>query len=339
MIDPKNALIQETKNRLAQASTYIPGSDPWLAVSQAAGSWLYDLTGSRYLDFGDGGFIALLGHGHPSFQIARDHLDHCLYPGSPVDVAAAYTSRLARILSERFPEVDDRPQQVLPCSSVAEARVVISRLTAATQAVEVRVISADHELDGGVVQDLVHQARSLGKLVVADETVSGYGRTGKFLGIHHYGLTPDIVMLGPAAGVGFPFSAVVASAKVFEAAGDVGPVFTSPLSCAAAYGTLASFTDQVLENVQAMGSILERSVTELVAQFPNHLRGITGTGLLRRLTLVEPARTRKLWEGCRDNGLILGSDLTLTPPLTVSEDEILAAADVLAEALLEWDTL
>lgn len=337
-LDNQAILAQEAKTRLAQASTFIPHSEPWLALSEAAGSWVYDISGARYLDFGDGGRIALMGHGYMAPKMAiRDHLEHYLYAGSPMDCAAGYTVRLARELSERFPMVDDQPQQVLPCGSVAEARLVVSQLTAATSAVEIRVISADHSLDGGVVQDLVHQARSLGKLVVADETVTGYGRTGKFLGIDHYGFRPDIVILGPAAGAGVPFAAVVAPVRVFNLVEDVGPVFVSPVSCAAAYGILTSLTDEVLENVREMGNLLERSVTELVAQFPAHLRGLTGTGLLRQLTLVDPTRAEKLWEGCRDHGLIVGADLTLTPPLTVAEEEVLAAADVLADVLLEWN--
>lgn len=337
--DQQALLAQEAKSRLAQASTYLPGTEPWLAVSAAAGSWVYDITGERYLDFGEGGRIALLGHGYSGPKMAlQDHLNHYLYPGSPMDCAVGYVNRLVQELSRRFPMVDDQPQQVLPCASVAEARLVVSQLAAERGSVELRVISPDRALDGGMVQDLVHQAWAAGKLVVADETVTGFGRTGKFLGIDHYDFTSDIVMLGPAAGAGVPFAAVVAPVRIFELVEDVGPVFISPLSCAAAYGTLTCLTQEVLENVRKMGNLLEDSVTELVEQFPHHLRGLTGTGLLRQLTLTDPTRAEKVWKGCRSKGLIISPALTLTPPLTVCEEEIRAAADVLADVLLEWDT-
>lgn len=330
-------LLQEAKTRLAQASTYIPGCEPWLAVDKTAGSWVYDVTGSRYLDFGEGGRISLLGHNYISpIALVREHLDHYFYPGSPMDVVSAFSNRYAQELSDRFPAVDDCPRQVLVCSSIAEARTVMRQL--APDALEIRLISSSGPLDGGMVQDLVATARACGQLVVANETVSGFGRTGTFLACDQFNFTPDIVMLGPPGGGGLPFAALVAPAAVFGRVEDFGPVFCSPVSCAAACGVLSGMTQTLFDNVIAMGAVLERSVNEVIAQFPGFITELTGVGLLRQIHLTDPSRQEAFRLACRSRGLIIGSELDLTPPLTVAEEEVVAAADIVADVLLEWST-
>lgn len=335
--DQRALRLQHAKTRLAEASTYIPGCESWLAVREAVGCWVYDITGSRFLDFGEGGRVALLGHGFPLVQsVVFDQVQHGTYPGSPMDTAAQYSVQYAKALSGFFPAVDEQPQQVLVCSSISEARLVMRQL--APDALEIRPISPGGALDGGLVQDLVHQARSAGQLVVADETMTGFGRTGTFLASEQFNFVPDMVLLGPPGAGGLPFAALVAPARVFERVEDFGPVFISPVSCAAAFGVLSGITPELMAHVAEMGKVLDRAFSELAKQFPHHIIGTTGVGLLRQLTLVDPTRAEKLWKGCRDQGLIVGADLTLTPPLVVSEDEVVVAADVVADVLLEWDT-
>lgn len=337
--DTAALLAQEAQARLDRAATYLPDCSPWLAVSEAAGSWVYDITGARYLDFGEGARIAVLGHGYVSpVSAISEHLQHYLYPGSPAEVAAVYTARYARKLSDHFPVVGGHPQQVLPCASVSEARLVVSQLTAVCPGVEIRPISADHALSNDMVQDLVQQARATGKVIVADETVSGFGRTGTFLAIQHYGITPDITILGPSGGGGVPFAAVVAPQALFRLVSGLGPVFTSPVSCAAAYGVLTGMVPALYEHVTEMGALLQSSVQELTDQFPDTIADLTGVGLLRQLHLADPTRADEFRLACRQRGLILGPGLTLTPPLTVTDEEVVAAADIMADVLLEWST-
>lgn len=317
-------------------SDYLPDCHPWLSLDRAAGSWLYATDESRYLDFGDGGRIALLGHGYPSISWAlTEALGTCDYPGSPMDVAGPFVSRYAEALSSRLTPAGQEPWQVLPCSSVSEAQLVLGQITRGEHFL-LRVISSGHHLDGGMVQDLVHRSRAGQKLVVADETVTGFGRTGQFLGIDHYGLVPDVVMLGPAGGGGLPFAALAAPATVFSRIKDVGPVFVSPLACAAAYGVLSGLTEEVLAHVTVMGTVLAQAMITVTEQFGNPER-ITGTGLLRQVHLTRPEDAERFRQCCRHRGLLIGADLSLTPPLTVTEDEILAAADVMAEVLMEWE--
>lgn len=323
-------------SRLDLAAKYLPHCSPLLELRQATGSWLYGPGEDRYLDFGSGGLNCPLGHqtSAPAF-VLREHLEHYLYPGDPDEIASLYVVEYAQELSSWFPSEDD-VRQVLVCSGVPEARQVINRLVDKPGAVEVRAISAGHSLNA-VATDVVTDARAQGQLVIADETVSGFGRTGKFLGADHLALSPDIVLFGPPGAGGLPFAAVVAPQSVFDAVDDLGPVFTSPLACAAAWSVLKAMGVTLFDYVVSMGTALETAISELTTQFPDRVAGLTGVGLLAQLHLTDDGDIGRFRQQCWTRGLIMGADLTLTPPLTVTKDEITAAADVMAEVLLEWE--
>jgi 4-aminobutyrate aminotransferase-like enzyme len=330
------AKVEEAQARLALAATYMPGPAPWLAVSEAAGVWVYDIDGKKYLDCGEGAQVSLLGHSYSSpVYMLQEHLNHYLYPGTPANVAAEYAVRYAQMLSGFFPLVNDQPQQVLVCSGVPEARQIIRQLTAGG-GIEIRPASPAGMIDGGVVQDLFHQARGSNKLIVLNETISGFGRSGAFLGGHYYDFFPDIVLLGPSGGGGLPFAAIVAPESVFKRALELGDYLMSPASCAAALGVLTNMTKDLFAHVTAMGDLLERLIMEVSSQFPGHIREVTGKGLLRQVMLVNPMREDAFLRECRQRGLILGNGLTLTPPLTILPDEVELVADMMSDVLMEW---
>ena len=320
------ARAHEAQSRLDRAAMYLPGAKPWLAVGEASGSWIHDITGTKYLDFGEGGRISILGHScaEPTFFL-REHLNHYMYPGS--DAAAGYVTRYAELLSRRFPsDSEGNPWKVQVCSGVAEARQIVQPL----DVVEVRLDFAD-----GAVFDVVRRARERGKLVMVDEVDSGFGRTGHFLGLSRYDLIPDIVLLGPSGGGGLPFAAVVAPGSVFPAEFSA---FTSPPVCASALGVLSNMTAQLFAHVTEMGGLLEERIMEVSQQFGNSIRAVEGAGLLRRIILSEPEKAQRFRMECRHKGLIVGPGLLLTPPLTVQADEVEAAVDMMADVFLEWDS-
>lgn len=339
MTEEPNYKLQEAKSRLAEASAYIPGGPPWLALNDAAGSWVYDITGARFLDFGPGALVAALGHRYssPTYAI-QEHLSHYLAASPVEEVAALYPGRYARILSERFPPVREEPRQVLICSGVAEARRV-SRLIGTTEAgppLEITPISASTVLDAEMVADMVSRAQSQSRAIIVNETVTGFGRTGKFLGIHHYdGVVPDIVLLGIGGGGGLPFAAVVAPREMFARLDAVEVGGFSPLVAASAYGVLVSMTPIMMDHVTAQGTLLAEKIAELRDQFSVVVSGSTGVGLLQKIQLTDQRLVTPFHLKCRNKGLIMAPDLVLTPALTVSADEISAAADVMADALLE----
>ncbi len=95
-------------------------------------------------------------------------------------------------------------------------------------------------------------------LLVAEEVQTGIGRTGKWFASEHYGLDPDILVLGKGLGSGMPVSAVVADAPLMDAWQAPGHVFCTggnPVCCAAALATLAVVEDENLPaRANAMGA-------------------------------------------------------------------------------------
>lgn len=339
MTEEPDYKLQAAKSRLAEASTYIPGGPPWLALNDAAGAWVYDITGARFLDFGPGALVACLGHRYssPTYAI-QEHLSHYLSADPPGEIAALYPGRYARALSEKFPATQEEPRQVLVCSGVTEARRVarIIGTVAGTPPLEITPITASTVLDQDMVHDMARRAREKSQAIIADETVTGFGRTGRFLGIDNYeGVVPDIVLLGPAGGGGLPFAAVVAPRTMFERLDAIEVGGFSPLVAASAYGVLVAMTPMLMAHVTEHGSLLTEKIAELREQFPLVMSGSTGVGLLQKIRLVDQRHDARFRLTCRAKGLLMAPDLVLTPPLTVSDDEILAAVDVMADALME----
>ena len=83
-----------------------------------------------------------------------------------------------------------------------------------------------------------------GILLIADEIQSGFGRTGKFFAMEHYGVEPDLMTAAKSLAGGFPLAAVVGRAKIMDAPdpGGIGGTYAgNPVACAAALGVFEAF--------------------------------------------------------------------------------------------------
>ncbi|WP_051580017.1 ornithine--oxo-acid transaminase [Pseudonocardia acaciae] len=182
-------------------------------------------------------------------------------------------------------------------------------------------------------------------LFVADEIQSGLARTGRTLACEHFGVVPDVVLLGKALGGGVvPVSAVVADADVLGVLGpgQHGSTFGgNPLACAvgrAVVGLLA--TGEYQERAHQLGEHLGDGLAGLVG------RGVT---TVRRLGLwagvdIDPAlgTGRDVCERLLAHGVLAkdthGATLRLAPPLVVERDELDLAVRALGTALDELTT-
>jgi len=172
---------------------------------------------------------------------------------------------------------------------------------------------------------------------VADETLTAIGRTGYLFGYQQRDeRTPEVMVLGPGAGGGLPFGAVVATPELFERLGDLPPLAGHPLSCAAATAVLDQVGGVLLSQVRILGNELSRGLTEVAEQFPAVLRPPSGVGLLQRISTVELEATSRFRAACRERGLLTHPDLTLTPPLTVTAEEVTRAVEIVADVCLDW---
>ncbi|MCJ8055841.1 aspartate aminotransferase family protein [Shinella curvata] len=207
----------------------------------------------------------------------------------------------------------------------------------------------------GFLRKFADICRAHGILVVCDEVKVGLGRSGRLHCFEHEGFVPDILVLGKGLGGGLPLSAVIAPAEILDCASAFAmqTLHGNPISAAAGIAVLQTIHREGLAAAaERKGKLLRERLAGLAER--HHLIGdIRGRGLACGVELVrdrntrQPARmeTAKLIYRAYELGLVLyyvglnGNVLEITPPLTVSEDEIHQAVDLLDKAFSESATV
>jgi 4-aminobutyrate aminotransferase / (S)-3-amino-2-methylpropionate transaminase / 5-aminovalerate transaminase len=190
----------------------------------------------------------------------------------------------------------------------------------------------------------------LGALLVFDESITGFGRTGELFAFEYFGVEPDVLILGKGLGGGFPLSAVCAASAVWDGSALSVPSACSssyggnPLACAAGLATLEIVTSgEFLGQVRTVGALAAARLEQLAAASPYVARP-RGVGLMLGFDLMDPTTGELAPEGfcdevfrdCRDRGLLLAVDVPrvrLSPPLTLTSAEAGELFDVLFEVL------
>ncbi len=202
----------------------------------------------------------------------------------------------------------------------------------------------------GFLQRIVEIARQVGSLIIADEILTGVGRTGKFMAVEHWGIEPDLVLSGKGLGSGFPVMVLggrhdIMTHMPFGAPGGASTSFGgNPLATAAALATLRVFDEEnILEHTQKMGRFLAARFAELMEKHPL-IGDVRGMGLLWGIELVKDRSTktradeegRQVYLECLKRGLktITPGHLTrFSPPLNIPIDLLSTAVDIYDEAL------
>jgi acetylornithine/N-succinyldiaminopimelate aminotransferase len=183
----------------------------------------------------------------------------------------------------------------------------------------------------------------VGALLVADEVITGFGRTGRLFACEHWGVVPDILVLAKALGGGMPLGAFIGGPQVMETLSHDPPLAHvttfggHPVSCAAGLAALdVLLRERLPERAAQQGADW---LTELRALRGGGLRAVRGLGMLLALDFDSPEATQRFVTRCFDLGVILNWTLhrdtvvRLVPPLTIRDDEIERATRVMAEAL------
>jgi 4-aminobutyrate aminotransferase-like enzyme len=201
------------------------------------------------------------------------------------------------------------------------------------------------------MQRMQEMARENGALFIADEMITGFGRTGRWFASERSGVTPDIITIGKAFGSGFPISGVVAKAEVAQAkpwsnpSGSSSSYGGNPLAAAAALASIKTLQkENVLQNVREVGAAM---LAELQT-WPDSLRwvgDVRGEGLLLGVELVADRNTREplakkicgeiFQEGLR-RGLLAMSythAIRLQPALTIDRETALSGLSLLRESI------
>ncbi len=194
--------------------------------------------------------------------------------------------------------------------------------------------------EGGIhpaTAEFLAAARSLadehGALLILDEIQCGAGRTGSFFAWEQLGVTPDAVTLAKGLANGLPIGALLVAdaAPVGFEPGDHGSTFGgNAVVCAAAGAVVETLDETLLASVRANGATL----AAVLATLPG-VAEVRGRGLMLGAQLDRPAGP--VVAAALEAGLLVGSAgdtvLRLTPPLTITQDEITTGLSLLEEVL------
>lgn len=180
-------------------------------------------------------------------------------------------------------------------------------------------------------------ADELGALLIADEMITGLGRTGRRWGVEHTGVRPDIVTIGKAFGGGFPLSGLLTTDEIASAmpwgkpSGSSSSYGGNPLGAAAGAAALRIIDDERLtENAAAVGAAMLRELEEFVDRYP-FVGFVQGAGLFLRMELVKDKKTKeplprrvteRIFTECVRRGLLTmayAASFRIQPALTIDE--------------------
>ncbi|MEA2624076.1 MAG: acetylornithine/N-succinyldiaminopimelate aminotransferase [Candidatus Binatota bacterium] len=223
----------------------------------------------------------------------------------------------------------------------------LSAIDEATAAVFVEPIQAEGGVrlpPHGFLERLRRRTRDVGALLVYDEVVTGFGRTGRLFAFEHDGVVPDVLVLAKALGGGMPLGAFVSSAEILSTLASDPPLAHvttfggHPVCCAAGLAALeVLLRERLWERAERVG----RAMRDRLASLPwkGRLRDVRGGGLLVGIELGDAEAVRSFTARAFERGLVLNWTLhrdrviRLAPPLTISEEEIERSLAAMSDAL------
>lgn len=184
------------------------------------------------------------------------------------------------------------------------------------------------------------KCNEVGALLILDEIQTGIGRTGKFWGFQNYNVTPDIIITGKGLGGGMPIGAFITSKEIMDSLKDnpkLGHITTFGGHPVIAAAGLATINEITTSSIQAQ--VLKKELL-----FRKHLKHplikeIRGKGLMLALIVNSPEIANHIILTALDKGLILfwllyeKKAVRITPPLTISDNEIIEGCKILTDIL------
>jgi 4-aminobutyrate aminotransferase / (S)-3-amino-2-methylpropionate transaminase / 5-aminovalerate transaminase len=193
-----------------------------------------------------------------------------------------------------------------PSCSLACAEFVRSYLKTATAgAVAAIIVEPMQGTAGNIIPPpeflpaVASIAREHGALLIADEMITGFGRTGRTWGVEHTGVKPDIVTIGKAFGGGFPVSGLLTTDEISRAkpwsnqSGSSSSYGGNALAAAAAAASLRIIRDeQLIDNSRIVGEALLKELAGFEERYP-FVGHVSGAGMFLRIELVRDRKTRE----------------------------------------------
>jgi len=194
----------------------------------------------------------------------------------------------------------------------------------------------------------------LGCLLIIDEILTGFGRTGKWWAVNHFGVIPDIMLLGKGMGAGFPVGALISTDEIIESrpfadsSGGSTSFGGNPIACAAALANIQVLEEEgYIEHAAEVGAKMLARATAMRERHPL-IGDVRGEGFLMTIELVKDRDTK---EPADDEGkrvflkMLNRGVLTITPkaslrfapPLCMSEKLVMKGLEIFEDALAETE--
>src|SRR2546428_107653 len=249
-----------------------------LPVAGAEGRYFWDYEGKRYLDFASQLVNLSIGHQHPKIVAAiKEQADKLCTIGPPM--ATEPRSTLGRYLAELTPG-DLRYSFFTNGGAEANENGII--------------VPPD-----GYLQSIREVCDRHGILLITDEVMAGFGRTGAWFAVDHWDVVPDIITLAKGINSGYvPLGAMVVRSDLAEWVQDKffagGLTYSGhPLACAAAVASIEAFKEEgIVENAAERGEDFRAGLHALAARHPP-IGDVRGLGCFWGLELVKNRETRE----------------------------------------------
>ena len=198
-----------------------------------------------------------------------------------------------------------------------------------------------------------------GILLIDDEVMSGFGRTGKMFGIDHHGVEPDMMCVAKGLTSGYlPLGALIVSDEIANAYAEkalpLGLTYSAhPVSCAAALATIEIYEqEKLIENAATMGKYVEQQVESMKAKHPS-IGDFRNTGLLGCIELVKNRETKEPvtpWNAAPDQmeatarmaakirelgmfTFVRWNWIFIAPPLNITQAEVDEGLEIISQAI------
>jgi 4-aminobutyrate aminotransferase-like enzyme len=204
----------------------------------------------------------------------------------------------------------------------------------------------------GYLRELRTLATELGALLICDEMITGFGRTGTMFAVEHDGIVPDVLMVGKGFGGGFPVSGLVIREPIAFSKPWANPSGSSssyggnPMAAAAAHVTIQTIIEEELvEHSRRLGALLLAEMRRWEAEIPI-VSDVRGRGLMLGMDLVVPGTrrlldknvTRWIFDALLGRGviaMIYNPEVRINPPLVITDEQAMEALGAIKAVLEE----
>lgn len=201
------------------------------------------------------------------------------------------------------------------------------------------------------VKALYELCKEHGILFISDEIQQGVGRTGKWFGIEHFGVEPDLIVMGKSVGAGLPLGVVVGRADIMDSLDSPGHLFSmsgNSTVCAAALKMIEIFEREDLNNRSLeIGEYITGKFLKLKEKY-EIIGDVRGKGMSIAVDLVKDRESMeknyeaaaKICYRCIQKGLVLifvgQSALRIQPPIVISKEQVDKAVEIIEESINEY---